>query len=347
MLPSRCCHVSVWYYAIFRYLCACWRDGVQVSLVVCRFPWWLMHRPLHCGSRQTLSATGVPQCTLRCFCAVLCCAVPIRHAGPQAVATDGDGDLVQLARRNLPANAGGACYTPRAAVLPWGDDEAAARVLAMLDAMVPSSSGGGGGSPRRSAAGSGGIQSETGSSSTSGGGEAARAASVVGNAGSNSLARVAGNHRHAGGEGGSSTPVGSGGWQGRSAMAGCTEGGGAGTPTTDPVDVVLLSDVVYGSNPGVWERLVATLRRLCGPGTVVLQCESPRIEGVLYSQYWEQLGAEGFRSTELLDVSWGHDGGGEGGAGDGEGGAAGTAAAVRSRAWVVVCRDVQGCAGAV
>ena len=32
------------------------------------------------------------------------------------------------------------------------------------------------------------------------------------------------------------------------------------------MDVVLLSDVVYGSNPGVWERLAGTLEGLCLAG---------------------------------------------------------------------------------
>jgi hypothetical protein len=37
------------------------------------------------------------------------------------------------------------------------------------------------------------------------------------------------------------------------------------------VALVILADCVYGSNPGVWERLVATLTRVCGPNTMVLQ----------------------------------------------------------------------------
>ena len=97
------------------------------------------------------------------------------------------------------------------------------------------------------------------------------------------------------------------------------------------VDIVLLSDVVYGSNPGVWERLAETLvgLSLAGRtdrpsdmhsvpprprststdvhpdldlgGTLILQCETLRVEGVLYDQYWEVLGRAGFRWIRLHD----------------------------------------------
>ena len=111
------------------------------------------------------------------------------------------------------------------------------------------------------------------------------------------------------------------------------------------VDVVLISDVVYGSNPGVWERLAETLSGLCSAGrgsgagegegvgragagtlsgigsaskdvggtgagagplmyrrrTVVLQCETSRVEGVLYDLYWEVLRKAGFAWAPLHD----------------------------------------------
>ena len=85
------------------------------------------------------------------------------------------------------------------------------------------------------------------------------------------------------------------------------------------VDVVLISDVVYGSNPGVWERLAETLAGLCSAGrdgggaeagaeplvhrrrAVVLQCETSRVEGVLYDLYWEVLRKAGFAWAPLHD----------------------------------------------
>jgi hypothetical protein len=74
-----------------------------------------------------------------------------------------------------------------------------------------------------------------------------------------------------------------------------------------------MSDVVYGSDPGVWERLAATLAGLCTAGrgsggpssssrTLVLQCETQRKEGVLYEMYWETLSRAGFSIAPLNDV---------------------------------------------
>ncbi|KAL6759885.1 hypothetical protein V8C86DRAFT_1196643 [Haematococcus lacustris] len=65
------------------------------------------------------------------------------------------------------------------------------------------------------------------------------------------------------------------------------------------VDLVLLSDCVYGSNPGVWQRLVDSLTRLVTPHTLVLQAETWRVEGLLYPQYWDMLAAAGFTVTPL------------------------------------------------
>lgn len=75
------------------------------------------------------------------------------------------------------------------------------------------------------------------------------------------------------------------------------------------VDVVLLSDVIYGSNPGIWERLVQTLLRLTGwaeagqaeTPTLILQCETRRLEGVLYDEYWHLLQRAGFSWIPLHD----------------------------------------------
>ena len=62
-------------------------------------------------------------------------------------------------------------------------------------------------------------------------------------------------------------------------------------PTTPlALDAVLLSDVVYGSDPGQWEKLVATLRAACGPRTLVLQAETRRLEGRLYHEVRFALG---------------------------------------------------------
>ena len=66
-----------------------------------------------------------------------------------------------------------------------------------------------------------------------------------------------------------------------------------------PLDVVCLSDVVYGSDPAVYDSLVATLAAVCGPGTLVLQAETPRREGVLYGAYWEALAGAGFAWAPL------------------------------------------------
>ena len=77
------------------------------------------------------------------------------------------------------------------------------------------------------------------------------------------------------------------------------------------VDVVLLSDVIYGSNPGIWERLVQTLLCLTSSGravagqarkpTLILQCETRRLEGVLYEEYWQLLERAGFLWRPLHD----------------------------------------------
>lgn len=57
-------------------------------------------------------------------------------------------------------------------------------------------------------------------------------------------------------------------------------------------DIILLSDVVYGSNPGAWQRLAATLRALAGPHTVVLQSETFRLEGRCggtHARFWFEM----------------------------------------------------------
>ncbi|KAF5833170.1 hypothetical protein DUNSADRAFT_10620 [Dunaliella salina] len=64
-------------------------------------------------------------------------------------------------------------------------------------------------------------------------------------------------------------------------------------------DVVLLAEVVYGSDPGVWQALISTLKSLCDARTLILQAESRRIEGVLYGEYWAMLEAEHFQVVEL------------------------------------------------
>jgi len=64
-------------------------------------------------------------------------------------------------------------------------------------------------------------------------------------------------------------------------------------------DVVLLAEVVYGSDPGVWQALISTLKSLCDAHTLILQAESRRIEGVLYGEYWAMLEAEHFQVVEL------------------------------------------------
>ncbi len=58
-------------------------------------------------------------------------------------------------------------------------------------------------------------------------------------------------------------------------------------------DLVCCADCVYGSDPGVWERLASTLEALAGPHTLVLQAETRRVEGVLYHLYLDLLAARG------------------------------------------------------
>lgn len=64
------------------------------------------------------------------------------------------------------------------------------------------------------------------------------------------------------------------------------------------VDAVLLSDVVYGSNPGVWQRLISTLLALSSPDTLILQAETERRDGQ-YEPYWEFLSTSGFSYSQL------------------------------------------------
>lgn len=76
------------------------------------------------------------------------------------------------------------------------------------------------------------------------------------------------------------------------------------------MDLVLISDVIYGSNPGVWDRLIASLLALTTPGrTLVLQSESFRLEALLYHEYWACLEQAGFRVTEVAvggaSLGWG------------------------------------------
>lgn len=64
-------------------------------------------------------------------------------------------------------------------------------------------------------------------------------------------------------------------------------------------DVIIMSDCVYGSNPGVWERLLDTLGGLSTPSTRVIQAETKRIEGVLYHMYTDMACDRGWSLTEL------------------------------------------------
>lgn len=66
-----------------------------------------------------------------------------------------------------------------------------------------------------------------------------------------------------------------------------------------PVAVIVLSDLVYGSDGSIWDKLVATLTAAAGPDTLILQAETPRREGVLYGDYWETLGRAGFGWAEV------------------------------------------------
>jgi hypothetical protein len=83
-----------------------------------------------------------------------------------------------------------------------------------------------------------------------------------------------------------------------------------GTPAT--IDIVLLADVIYGGDPGIWKKLVDTLSSITGFGevqkcsgetfsgeTLILQCETKRAEGVLFGIYWDMLHKANYHVTEL------------------------------------------------
>uniref|UniRef100_A0A7R9V773 Methyltransferase small domain-containing protein n=1 Tax=Chlamydomonas euryale TaxID=1486919 RepID=A0A7R9V773_9CHLO len=161
-------------------------------------------------------------------CGLAVCSIVASMLGAKVLATDGDSDLVRLAKKNAAANTRACRHPVVAHTLPWGEAGPLAVALGRLQ------------------------QEET------------------------------------------------------RAQARLHEPNRQGHEQAQHVDVVLLSDVVYGSNPGVWERLVATLTVLCSDcgrgGTVVLQCETRRIEGVLYDQYWAVLARAGFQWAPLHDV---------------------------------------------
>jgi len=70
-------------------------------------------------------------------------------------------------------------------------------------------------------------------------------------------------------------------------------------PPGAPGRLILLSDVIYGSDPSVWERLAATLAGLLAAGpALALQAETPRLEGVLYHEYAAALRAAGLEAAE-------------------------------------------------
>lgn len=71
---------------------------------------------------------------------------------------------------------------------------------------------------------------------------------------------------------------------------------GLGAP---PVDVIVLSDCVYGSDAGAFDALAVALAALAGPHTLVLQAETPRLEGRLYGLYWQAVAAAGFAVADL------------------------------------------------
>ncbi|GAX84933.1 hypothetical protein CEUSTIGMA_g12354.t1 [Chlamydomonas eustigma] len=181
-------------------------------------------------------------------CGLALCSIVAAQQGAQVIATDGDADLIQVARRNIVSNTSGAHFKPLTAVLPWGDDQALERLLIRIRESYSST-------PNC-------LQQQQ-------------------------LIRQ--------------------------------QGG---------VDVVVLSDVVYGSNPGVWENLARTLRGLscCNldnkemttsishklkqdedspaeklPCTLILQSETSRVEGVLYDVYWKTLENAGFKWVPLSD----------------------------------------------
>ena len=110
--------------------------------------------------------------------------------------------------------------------------------------------GGGSGTPAGSSSSGGGSSSSTGAGATSGPGLAAAAAEAA----------------HAG-----------------AALAITDAGGGSRAPPTPTADVILMSDVVYGSDPGLWEKLVATLAAASAPDTLLVQAETKRVEGGLVS----------------------------------------------------------------
>eukprot|EP00798_Chlamydomonas_sp_ICE-L_P003353 gene3353-13383_t len=69
-----------------------------------------------------------------------------------------------------------------------------------------------------------------------------------------------------------------------------------------PPVIVLMSDVRYGSNPGIWENLSDTIQGLLhvgGSGSFALQSETYRKELVLYEEYFTILQGSGLSCKEL------------------------------------------------
>jgi predicted nicotinamide N-methyase len=66
-----------------------------------------------------------------------------------------------------------------------------------------------------------------------------------------------------------------------------------------PADVIVMSDVIYGSDPGVWQKLLRTLEAISGPSTLILQAETHRPEGVLFHLYWDELEAKQYKRVEI------------------------------------------------
>jgi len=66
-----------------------------------------------------------------------------------------------------------------------------------------------------------------------------------------------------------------------------------------PPDVIVMSDVIYGSDPGVWQKLIQVLDAVCGPNTLILQAETHRPEGVLFHLYWDGLEARQYKAVEI------------------------------------------------
>ncbi|MEW5303776.1 MAG: hypothetical protein WDW36_006435 [Sanguina aurantia] len=216
----------------------------------------------------------------------------ITDCNHQAIATDGDVDLVRLLKRNMPYNTEGCVTQPIAMHHSWGDPDSMGLLLAAISAGHNTATAA---TPAAAAGTAPSSPAEAPAVAA-----AAAAASAVPAPPAENAAAIA-------------SPAAAAAASSSSAAAAEPAPAPAAAAPAPAVDLVLISDVIYGSNPGVWDRLIASLLALTTPGrTLVLQSESFRLEALLYHEYWACLEQAGFRVTEVAvggaSLGWGEAG---------------------------------------